>query len=189
MKVLLIVNNVFYAKKGGLYTFRAIGEFANRLIELDNDVDMLQTVLVKDEEFHDFDLSNTKVKTSPIKRFKSKLFTYLIIYAVGIYKLIKSDFLYIYYPTNYHYLAFFALLFGKKYGLNVRGQEGVDSKLSRFLYKHAHVVFTVSPEFTNIVNNSGGRGVTQRPGISFNYDDIVKKSFVVPQSEIENSYF
>lgn len=174
MKILLLVNNVFYKKKNGLYTFRAIGEFASQLIELGNDVEMLQTVLVKNEEFHDYNLYNSKVKITAIKRFESKLFTYFLVYVIGIWKVFRSDFIYIYYPTNYHFLAFFALIFGKKYGLNVRGEKGVDSRISKFLYKNAEVVFTVSPSFTELVNNSKGNGITQRPGISYTYDDIVK---------------
>lgn len=174
MKILLLVNNVFYKKNNGLYTFRAIGEFASQLIELGNEVEMLQTVLEKNEEFHDFNLNNSKIKITAIKRLKSKIFTYFLVYLVGIWKVFRSDFIYIYYPTNYHFLAFFALIFKKKYGLNVRGEKGIESRISKFLYKNAEVVFTVSHSFTEIVNNSKGKGITQRPGISFNYDDIVK---------------
>jgi glycosyltransferase involved in cell wall biosynthesis len=173
MKILLIVNNVFYKKKGALYTFRAIGEFGCELVESGHEVEMFQTTLDKDEEFHDFDLSNTLIKTCALKRFQSKIFTYFISYVVGVWKVWKSDFVYIYYPTNYHFLAFFALLFGKGYGLNVRGQHKLDTTLSRFLYRNAKVVFTVSPYFTEIVKRAGGNGITQRPGISFNHRDIV----------------
>jgi glycosyltransferase involved in cell wall biosynthesis len=181
MKILLLVNNVFYEKKGSLYTYRAIGEFANKLIELGNEVEMLQTRLKKDEEFHNFDLKLSKIKTTAIKRFKSKVFTYFIVYIVGIWKVYKSDFVYIYYPTNYHYFAFFSILFRKKYGLNVRGQKGADSQFSKFLYKYAEVVFTVSPNFTELVNISGGYGITQRPGISYNYNDIVSNKELSPK--------
>lgn len=173
MKILLIVNNVFYQKNDGLYTFRAIGEFANELVVLGNEVEMFQTKIVNEDKFHDFNLKSSSIKISAYKRYPSKILTYLYVYAIGVYKVFHSDFIYIYYPTNYHFLAFFSILFGKKYGLNVRGQLGINNKISKFLYKHAHTVFTVSPEFTKIVNSSGGRGITQRPGISFNSDDII----------------
>lgn len=175
MKILLIVNNVFYQKKGSLYTFRSIGEFASELIDCGHEVEMFQTRLQKDEEFHDFDLSNTLIKTCALKRFKSKILTYFISYLVGIWKVWKCDFVYIYYPTNFHYLAFFSLLFRNGYGLNVRGQSKLESRLSKFLYRNAKVVFTVSPSFTEIVRRAGGYGLTQRPGISFNHLDIIKE--------------
>ncbi len=181
MKILLIVNNVFYKKKDSLYTFRAIGEFAVKLLELGNDVEMFQTKLTKDEEFHNFDLKNTGIKITALRRYKSKLFTYFIVYIVGFWKVIKSDFIYIYYPTNYHYLAIFAILFRKKYGLNVRGEHGVSTNLSKFLYKHADIVFTVSPLFTDLVNSVGGNGFTQRPGISFGYNDIITTDQLKPK--------
>lgn len=173
MKILLIINNVFYQKKDGLYTFRAIGEFASELVYSGNQVEMFQTKIENEDKFHDFNLNGSPIKTSAYKRYSSKILTYLYVYIVGIFKVFSSDFIYIYYPTNYHFLAFFSIIFRKKYGLNVRGQVGVNSKLSKFLYKHAYVVFTVSPEFTKIVNLAGGRGLTQRPGISFNSDDII----------------
>lgn len=174
MKVLLIINNVFYQKKDGLYTFRAIGEFGNELVDLGHEVEMFQTKIAKEDKFHDFNLKDSGVKISALNRLPNKIFTYLYAYVIGIYKVFRSDFLYLYYPTNYHFLAFVSIILGKKYGLNVRGQAGVNSKLSRFLYKHAHVVFTVSPDFTEIVINSGGNGLTQRPGISFDSDDIIR---------------
>jgi len=173
MKILLIVNNVFYQKKDGLYTYRAIGEFANELIKLGNEVEMFQTKIINEDKFHDFNLKGTAIKVSAYKRSSIKLLTYFYIYIIGIYKVFKSDFIYIYYPTNYHFLAFFSIIFRKKYGLNVRGQKGITTKLSKFLYKRAVTVFTVSPEFTTIVNKAGGSGITQRPGISFNSNDII----------------
>jgi glycosyltransferase involved in cell wall biosynthesis len=182
MKILLLANNVFYKKNNGLYTFRAIGEFASQLIELGNEVEMLQTVLVKNEEFHDYNLYDSKVKIIAIKRFKFKLFTYLLVYLIGVWKVFRSDFIYIYYPTNYHFLAFFSIIFRKKYGLNVRGEKGINSWISKFLYKYAAVVFTVSPSFTELVNNSKGNGVTQRPGISYTYEDIINTKTIKNKS-------
>lgn len=173
MKILLIVNNVFYQKEGGYYTFRAIGEFANELIKNGNEVEMFQTKIVNDDKFHDFNLTGTSVKVSAYKRLSSKILTYIYVYIIGIYKVFRSNFVYIYYPTNYHFLALFSIILGKKYGLNVRGQIGITSKFSKFLYRHADIVFTVSPEFTKIVNNAGGNGITQKPGISFSSDDII----------------
>lgn len=173
MKILLIINNVFYQKKDGLYTFRAIGEFANELVELGHKVEMFQTTIKNEDKFHDFNLKHSPVQITALKRFFSKTLTYIYAYFVGFYKVMRNDFLYLYYPTNYHFLAFLSILLGKKYGLNVRGQAGVDSRISRFLYKNAHVVFTVSPNFTEIVNQAGGKGLTQRPGISFTSDDII----------------
>jgi hypothetical protein len=161
MKVLLIVNNVFYQKEDGLYTFRAIGEFANELVSNGHQVEMFQTRIKSNDKFHDFNLTGYPIQITALRRFRFKLFTYVYVYLVGIYKVFKTDYLYIYYPTNYHFLAFFSLLVGKKYGLNIRGQHGIYSRLSKFLYKHAHVVFTVSPEFTKLVVNAGGHGITQ----------------------------
>lgn len=173
MRILLIVNNVFYKKKDGLYTFRAIGEFANELVESGHSVEMFQTTITNEDKFHDFNLKDLPIQITALRRFFSKTLTYVYAYLIGFYKVMRSDFLYLYYPTNYHFLAFLSIILRKKYGLNVRGQAGVDSKISRFLYKNAHVVFTVSPNFTQIVNQAGGNGLTQRPGISFNSDDII----------------
>jgi len=173
MRILLIDNDVFVQKKDSLCIFKTTGEFAVELQKLGNNVELLQTKLEMKSDFHDFNVLNKGLRITALKRFRFKVFTYLNAYLQGTWRVLNNDFVYIYYPTNYQYLAFIARLFGKQYGLNVRGQRGVDSKESRLLYRFAKVIFTVSPLFTAIATAAGAKAYTQKPAISFGHQDVV----------------
>jgi glycosyltransferase involved in cell wall biosynthesis len=173
MRILLIDNDVFVDKGAELCIYKNTGEFALELKGLGNSVELFQTKHAVQSNFHDFNVLNRGFRITALKRYQHKLFTYLNAYIFGIWRLMHNDFLYLYYPTNYEYLAFFAKLFGKQYGLNVRGERDLQSQKSLLLYKYAKVVSTVSPYFTAVAESAGARGVTQKPAISFDEHDIV----------------
>lgn len=178
MKILLIDNDIFYEQENKLCIYKTTGEFAIELIKSGNQVELLQTKMKLNSKFHDFNVLNTELLVTAIKRNRFKILTYVKAYIFGIYKLYKSDFLYLYYPTNYEYLAFFAKVLSKPYGLNVRGERGIQSKKSFLLYKYSKVVFTVSPFFTKIVKNECANAFTQKPSIVFdNRDMIYERAF------------
>lgn len=175
MNILLINNNVFIDKgDGGLYIYKATGLFAVELTALGNNVEMLQTTIKERSELHTFNVKETNIKITALPRYKYKIITYINCYLKGIKHILKNDFIYIYYPSNFKYFALIAKLLGKKYGLNVRGCIGLENTISKLLYKYAEVVFTVSPEFTDIVNQAGGKGYTQKSAISYDCNDIIR---------------
>jgi glycosyltransferase involved in cell wall biosynthesis len=169
MQILIIDNDVFNEYDGGLYIYRTTGDFGLELNSMGYEVRFFQTKLIRKSSFHSFNINETTLKVTSAKRYKSKIFTYLISYIIATWTVLKSDFVYIYYPTNYHYLCFICLLLNKKYGLNLRGQQSFNSRLSAFLFKRAHVVCTVSEYFTKYINELGGNAVTQRPMLSDNF--------------------
>jgi len=173
MRILLIDNDVFVDKGNELCVYKNTGEFALELKSLGNSVEFFQTKHAVQSNFHDFNVLNRGFRISALKRYKHKVATYLNAYIYGIWRLMHSDFLYLYYPTNYEYLAIFAKLFGKQYGLNIRGERDLYSKKSLLLYKHAKIVSTVSPYFTSVAEAAGARAITQKPAISFDENDII----------------
>jgi glycosyltransferase involved in cell wall biosynthesis len=173
MKILLIDNDVFVQKNGALCIFKTTGEFALELQKLGNEVELLQTKLELKSDFHDFNVIGKNFKITALKRYRIKFFTYLNAYIIASWRVYNNDYLYIFYPTNYHYLAIIARIFGKEYGLNVRGQKGVDSKMSKLLYRYSKNIFTVSPMFTSIAIAAGARAYTQKPAISLGINDLV----------------
>lgn len=163
MKILIIDNDVMNEYNGGLYIYKTTGEFGLELVMKGYEVEFFQTKLYRKSTFHSFNLNKYDFKITTSKRYSSKLLTYILAYCRAIKRLLQNDFIYLYYPTNYHYLCLFAFLVGKKFGLNVRGQEGYDSYLSRYLFRKADIVCTVSDTFTNLINSLGGNALTQRP--------------------------
>jgi glycosyltransferase involved in cell wall biosynthesis len=174
VKILLIDNDVFVQKTDALCIFKSTGEFALELQNLGNEVELLQTKLELKSDFHDFNVIGTNLKITAIKRFRFKIITYFNAYLIAAWRVYNSDFVYIFYPTNYQYLAVIARLLGKGYGLNVRGQKGVDSKFSKLLYRFSKNIFTVSPMFTSIASDAGAKAYTQKPAISLGINDVVK---------------
>lgn len=174
MRVLIINNAAIGFQNGELNVFKTTGEFGSELKKIGNIVEFFQIYQKSESSINTFNLLNNGINVTVSKKYNSKFLTYIVAYFKGIVRISHNDFIYIYYPNSFKYLAIFVKLFGKKYGLNVRGEKGVESTISKLLYKYAECVFTVSPKFTQIVNSAGGKAYTQKPSISFTSKDIIK---------------
>ncbi len=175
MKILLLYNNVFTRVDGDLFVEPKNGGFAKELKALGNDVTLYgQSVEAKDT-IHTFNLFGNGLKVNSLKRKNSKILTYVFLYIRIIPEIIKSDFIYIYYPTSFKYVPFICKFFRKRYGLYVRGEQGLDDRISHWLYKNAHVIFTVSDYFTNSIKQITCKNIvhTIRPMISLSENDII----------------
>jgi len=177
MKILIIDNDVINEFEGGLYIYKTTGNFGLELIEKGHEVEFFQTKICRNSPFHSFNLNKNNFTVTTSRRYTNKLLTYLVAYLKVFKRLKSADFLYIYYPTNYHYLCFLALILRRKFGINVRGQESFTSSLSKYLFRKAHVVCTVSDYFTNAINVMGGNAFTQRPMLNeiFFIDNQLRK--------------
>lgn len=82
--------------------------------------------------------------------------------------------MYIFYPNSFRYLAFFCSLLGKKYGLYIRGDNGIEDKVSKNIYAKAFVVLTVSKMFSDMVNKVTKSEISEtiRPMLSYDDRDI-----------------
>lgn len=162
-------------KDGRYYCASGTGEFARELVELGNEVTMFGQQVVDPSSTSSYDILEGGIIVAGLKKYNNKILSYLLLYFYSIKYIVKSDFVYFFYPTSYCYLPFLCRFLRKKFGLYIRGAKGVDSDLSKALYNRAYVVFTVASFFTDIVNNSSksGCGHTIRPMISYTYKDIV----------------
>lgn len=100
--------------------------------------------------------------------------TYAKLHWQALIQILKSDYAYFFYPTSNRYLALLCAIFGIPYGLYIRGDEGIFSRFSKFLFKRANSVFTVSEGFTQMVNkvNPLKVGSTIRPMIAYDERDV-----------------
>lgn len=157
------------------YCASGTGNFAQELVQLGNEVTMFGQQVDDPSSTSSFDIIGGKIKVAGLKRYKSKIFSYLLLYLFSIKYIIKSDFVYFFYPTSYCYLPFVCRLLGKKYGLYVRGEININNRLSQILYRKAFVVFTVAHCFTDMVNVIAQKEVahTIRPMIPYTDKDVV----------------
>lgn len=174
MKVLLFDSSGFHEHNNVLCCEFNTGCFAKELYDLGNEVILYGQTIGKGDSVHTFDLVKNGLKVVSYERKNNKFLNYIYLY----YKLIpwikKSDFVYIYYPNSFKYATILCKIFHKKYGIYIRGMKGVENKFSRWIYKNAFTIFTVSNYFTDFVNRVVGREIanTIRPMIPYTNNDI-----------------
>jgi glycosyltransferase involved in cell wall biosynthesis len=78
-------------------------------------------------------------------------------------------------------------LFGVKYGLYIRGDEGIEDSVSKRIYKRATVVLTVSQMFTDMVNRVTNSNIAEniRPMLSYDDSDVVYDREYVNKNKYE----
>lgn len=175
MKILLIDNAGLVSREGRFCCVEGTGKFAAELVELGNDVTMYGQKLKMPSSVSVFDIESHGINTAGLWRKKNKLLNYLALYWYAMGHIRRSDFVYIFYPNNFRFLAFVCSLFGTRYGLYVRGDEHLEDGVSKKIYKRASVVLTVSQMFTDIVNNVTGSKKAEniRPMLSYDDSDVV----------------
>jgi len=184
MKILLFDNTQMIRREGRLYCVEGTGKFAKELVDLGNEVTMFGQNVDDSASISDFDIEANGIKTQSYRRGKIKVWDYLKLYFHALLATSKSDFVYLFYPTSYSYFALLCSLFGIKYGLYIRGTVGVDSRISKMIYRKASFVCTVSDIFTNKVNSINKKGVahTIKPMTPYSEKDIINKAYKTPES-------
>jgi len=177
VKILLIDNSSLTPKDDKFFCELRTGNFAKDLVDLGNEVTMYGQSVKKANTVHAFDILNHGIKVCNINRKKNKIINYIFLYIRTIPLILKSDFVYIFYPTAFKYISFLCWIFRKPYGVYLRGQNDLDSLSSKIIYKKAFLIFTVTNFFTNFVSKFNKKSYTIRPMISLNQNDIVRDRF------------
>lgn len=176
MKILLFDNSGMNSSGNDFLVETKTGNFAKELRNLGNEITFFgQKLPPFDNTVHVFGIKQNGMKVDGLKRRKNKVLNYFLLYLKVIPAVLKTDFVYIFYPSSFKYVAILSKLFGKKYGLYIRGMQGLNDRVSRWIYKNAYTIFTVSDYFTQFVNSIVGKNIanTIRPMIPFDEKDIV----------------
>lgn len=175
MKILLIDNSSLTPIGESLCCEPKTGGFALELQNLGNQVTMYGQIVKQENNIHSFDIENHDISVVGYMRKKNKLINYIFLYLMVIPNIIKSDFIYIFYPSAFKYVAILCWLLGKPYGLYVRGENDLQSSTSKFIYKRSKVVFTVTEYFTNFIKKIIRKDnvFSIRPMISLSDNDII----------------
>ena len=175
MNILAMNNTVFYEEDSGLYVYKETGKFFTELKELGNEIHLFQISerMVETNTFANYNLQGKGLRITNIRRGSSKLLSFVKAFFHGISAVIKADVIYVFYPGPIcAFIALCALIGGKKYGLYIRGEQGITNLLSKVLYKNAEILLTVSPRFTDEIGKNGAKAFTIRPMIRFDENDI-----------------
>lgn len=184
MKILLFDNTQMICREGRLHCVEGTGKFAKELVSLGNEVTMFGQNVDDPAGISNFDIEANGIKTQSYQRGKIKVWDYLKLYTHALIAAFKTDYVYLFYPTSYSYFILLCLLFRIKYGLYIRGTVGVDSRLSRLLYRHASLACTVSDVFTDKVNSVNKKGVahTIKPMTPYSEKDIINRVYKIPDN-------
>jgi len=191
MRILCVNNDVMLEKDGGLFVYRGNGEF---LVELSRRVERLEYFQFRmkpgESDFmHDFNIVGKGVVIGSVSRTGGKYIPYLKALAIGFHKIGACDFLYQFYPGNINtILALFAVIRKKPFGFYVRGERGIRSKISRFLFKRARLALTISPVFTEMIIKMGGAAETVRPMMEDGEENIVAARSYEPRDHYRLLY-
>lgn len=174
-KILFFDNSALTLKCNNLLCENKTGQFAAELKKLGNKVTMFGQVVENENTVHAFNLEKNGIDVICIKRKKNKIINYLILYVLMIPKIIKADFVYIFYPSAFRYAAVLCWLFRTSYGIYIRGEQDLQSQSSKWIYKKAFVVFTVTDYFTQMVNKITNKNTAHsiRPMIPLAEKDLV----------------
>lgn len=174
MNILLLDNSGLIYRNKRYCCVEGTGKFATELVELGADVTMFGQKLAVESNVSVFDIESNGIKIAGLWRRSNKIINYLLLYCYAVKYIIKSDFVYIFYPNVFRYLTFICHILGKKYGLYIRGDEGIEDKISFRIYKNATVALTVSPMFTKMVNDVTKTNLAEsiRPMVAYDETNI-----------------
>ena len=175
MKILLLDNSSLTPIGDSLFVEPKTGAFIVELQTKGNEITVYGQKVKAKDTVHTFNLTENNIKTSGINRKRNKFINYLFLYLKIISQIYKVDFVYIFYPTSFKYVPFLCWLFRKKFGLYIRGMNGINDKISSWNYKKAYTIFTVSEFFTTMINEKTQtkKAHTIKPMIPFSEKDVL----------------
>jgi len=177
MNILYVNGNVIYENEKGMFIYRGNGTFLVELARLVDRLELFQfRMKFRDNDcLADFNITDKGFDIVSIPRGRRIYLPYFKAVWVGFRRIRKSDFLYLSYPGNIcMIMAIFAILQRKPFGLYVRGEKGVRSKISRYLFRHAVISLTISPVFTKFIRTLKAPAETIRPMIEYREADILQ---------------
>ncbi len=175
-KNILIIPNAEITLWNSSFTVeKNTGELALELTRMGHNVSFFGQFVSEKNNIHVFDLIKNGIGVYGLKRQNNKIINYLFLYLFSIRQIIKSDFVYIFYPSSFKYIAFLCKIFRRKYGLYIRGMEDLDSKSSKKIIANADMVLSVADYFSDFSKkiNKNLKVKTIRPMIKLDMSDIV----------------
>ena len=147
MILLCIGNGIFTKKSGKLLTHRHCGDFLVELTRYFEKVIFVQAIFdtIGNETLNDFELDSNKLQALTVKlRSKNNLikcFSYIKAIPFILHQVKKADYLYVFLPGNLSILvSICAVILKKSYGIYLRGERGIDLKLTRLILSNADFV-------------------------------------------------
>lgn len=177
MKILCVGNGTTGIAEGKYYINNNTGYFLHELQGHDIKMDFCQPTSQYDKNNNllNYDLKVNGIHFESLEQ-KSRLKSLFYIPYIFVSRLSKYNFYYLFFPgTLSMVFAFLCMVFGKQYGLYIRGQFFDDHFLKRIILRKAKIVLTVSPLFKEKLKEYRSNVEVIKPMVSFNVQDIKEK--------------
>lgn len=171
-RILFLENSGMRFDGSRYYCENNTGIFLRELVNCGNTVTSYGQFMVGKDLLHKFPLEENGIQVVGILRRRKKWIHYLFLYLKIIPFVVKADFVYLYYPTSLRIVVLLCKLFNVKYGIYIRGMQGIESWFSKWIYKNSSIVLTVSDQFSQMVNGVVGKIVAQTIRPMLPYSDI-----------------
>jgi len=185
LKILVCDNAGMIQENGSLSCSEKTGDFGAQLVESGVDVSYFQFALPPNSHtINHYNLLAHGVKCIPVKYSGCKYCSYLRALYSSVLAVKGSDFVYQFVPSSFIFVSVVCLLLKKPYGFYVRGMKKLDTRLYRFLFRHAKVVLTVSDVFTNSIRNTAPNTFVEtiKPMVDLSLDDMYhRNSYRIPE--------
>ncbi|MBK8805099.1 MAG: glycosyltransferase family 4 protein [Bacteroidales bacterium] len=175
MKLLCVLNSGYSRVVDRIYVNKHTGIFLKQLSQKSGNLSAFQQMVDDSRNsITDYNVLNDNYNIEYVKKTNIKLFTYVKIVFKSIFLILKSSHIYIFYPgVSPKIFSFFSIMLRKKIGIYVRGEDGIDSKLSRLIFSKAKFVITISDGFTENISVFNKNTFTVSPMIDFDVNDII----------------
>ncbi|WP_031425087.1 glycosyltransferase [Flavimarina sp. Hel_I_48] len=173
LKILVINSDAIYCKENHHFIHKSTGTFIKKLKDLNYEPTIFHFLIpLENSSITSFDLDDNNISFVGLNRTSNKITSYFKA-SLKLYTLFKkADFIYCFYPNAFAYNLLLCKLCNIPYGLYLRGENNINSKLSRYLIKHSKFIATVSPQFTKSVKKYNTSAFTIAPMIDYNLKDI-----------------
>lgn len=192
MKILIVDNTELISNGVDFCIESRAGEFKLELKNCGNQIAVFgQKLKPAENSIHVFGLNENGIAVKGLWRKKNKLLNYLLLYGYAFLQIRNYDFIYLFYPGSFRYIAFLCAFLNKPFGIYIRGLDDLDDRVSKSIYNKANLIFTVSDLFTNKINQFLGtpKAKTIRPMIPYSEADIVENRKYTRKEKYKILYF
>lgn len=174
MEILIINSDALYYNNESIFIDKNTGQFFTNLTNEGIKIVLFHFKIEhKNQTLADYPINKSRgIKICFTKRNHSKIIAHIKASFKLVQIIKKVDFLYLFYPNAFFYSILICLILNKPFALYLRGEKQIGSKLSHYFFRKALFVSSISPKFSHIVNKNGGNGLTIKPMIEFDINDI-----------------
>lgn len=181
--IFCVGNGGFVSKGKGLYTNQHTARFLVELSQIVKTLTFCQSVSMGDkfDSLNDYNLTKEKeIRLLPLQISRGskiqKFISYVFVIPKILKEILKTDFLYLFFPGNLPVIsAVLAIILKKRYGIYLRGELGIDNRFSQTIMSNSNFVLCAGDAVCIKARNFCSDVETVTPMIDLSLSDVFLK--------------